>query len=274
MNISEPSPAPTPRPYPGFAQSLLVVFLFFLFANLMAIPAVVLSALKAHHWASWALFLGQLAGTALTLKVCLPLGHRTWSDVFPSRSVARGLWPLTFLVTVGLLLILSGLDTWLTHLIPPPAWLRKVFTDMGWPSIVLGAPLTEEPLFRGLILGGFALRYGARKAIFFSALLFACVHLNPWQFPTGLLMGAFLGWLMLRTGSLWPGVFAHFLNNLAASLSQAYRLPYLSDSQPQPLWMWGLGILLAGAGLAAISRMTSDSCPGEVPAEATGDAIA
>jgi membrane protease YdiL (CAAX protease family) len=262
MNPIEPSAT---KAYPGFAQALLVVFLFFLFTNLLAIPSVVLSILRHPHWAAWALFGGQLGGAALTLKVCLPLGGRTWADAFPSRLVARGVWPTAFVVSAGLILILNGLDAWVANVIPPPAWLHRVFTDMGWPSLVLGAPLTEEPLFRGLILGGFALRYGPRKGIIYTALFFALVHLNPWQFPTGLLMGAFLGWLTLRTGSLWPVVFAHFLNNLAASLCQRFTIPYLSDSRFQPLWMWALGFLLVGVGLAALIRSTSEALPIELP---------
>lgn len=261
MNAAEPATSPVPRPYPGFAQSLLVVFLFFLFANLMAIPSAVLSALKHPQWAAWALFLGQLSGTALTLKVCLPLGNRTWQDAFPSRPVALSVWPLTFLVATGLILIINGVDACLSHRIPPPAWFRQIFIGMGWPSLVLGAPLTEEPLFRGLILGGFLLRYGSRKAIFLSASLFALVHLNPWQFPTGLLMGAFLGWLTLRTGSLWPAVFTHFINNLTAALCQSLHLPYLSDTTFQPLWVWALGLLLTVTGLAALLRVTANDQP-------------
>lgn len=247
-----------PKPYPGFAQSLLVLLLFFVFANLLSIPAVVLMALKLHHWGHWALLLGQLAGTALALKACLGLGHKTWADVFPSRSVPLTVWPLTLLATAGLILIINGVDGWLSQLIPPPAWFRQMFIGMGWPGVVLGAPLTEEPLFRGLILGGFVLRYGTRKAIFYSALLFALVHMNPWQFPTGLLMGAFLGWLTLRTGSLWPAVFAHFLNNLGATLAHVFHIPYLADAQLQPIWMWGMGALLVGLGLVGLARMTQE----------------
>jgi membrane protease YdiL (CAAX protease family) len=258
MNPSEPSPAPAPKPYPGFAQSLLVVLLFFLFTSLLTIPSAVLSLLKQPGWAAWAMLLGQVGGTLLAVKVCLPLGKKTWKDAFPSASVPPGVWPLTLVAMAGLILVISGVDGWLNHLIPPPAWFRQAFTKMGWPSIVLGAPLSEEPLFRGLILGGFVLRYGARRAIAYSALLFALVHMNPWQLPTGLVLGAFLGWLTLRTGSLWPAVFAHFLNNLTVTLAQAYRIPYLADERFQPFWMWGLGFLLLGLGLAALMRLTSD----------------
>ncbi len=262
MHPDEAAPTPLEKPYPGFAQALLVVFLFFLFTTLLTLPAAILSHLKRPGWAAWLLFMGQLGGTYLTLVVCLPMGRKAWADAFPHNPVALAVWPCTLLATAGIMLIVNGVDGWLSHVIPPPAWFRQMFTAMGWPSVVLGAPLTEEALFRGLILGGFVLRYGTRRAIAYSALLFALIHLNPWQLPTGLLAGAFLAWLTLRTRSLWPAVFAHFLNNLGVTLAHAQHVPYLSDERFQPLWMWGLGFLLAGLGVVMLIRISQQRTPG------------
>lgn len=253
------TPAPLLKPYPGFAQALLVLLLFFLFGSLTSIPAAVLVALNLHRWASWATLLAQLSGTYLTLLVCRRLGRKGWSDFFPNGPVPGPVWPLIPLATTGLILVCNGMDAWVAHALPPPTWFERLFQDMGWPAVVVGAPLSEEPLFRGLILGGFLLRYGPRKAILYSALLFALIHMNPWQFPIGFLSGLFLGWLTMRTGSLWPAIFAHFLNNLSASFFRAFHIPYLSDTQFQPWWMWGLGFLLLGVGLAALKRGTKES---------------
>lgn len=250
---------PPPKPYPGFAQALLVLFLFLLFASLATIPSLVLVKLHFPRWGAWALFLGQLGACYLTLRACRSLGQRSWPDWFPHRKVPLAVWPLVAVATLGLILVTNGLEAGLSHLLPPPAWFERSFQDMGWPSLVLGAPLSEEPLFRGLILGGFILRYGAPKAIAYSALMFALVHLNPWQFPIGLLAGLLLGWLTVRTGSLWPAVFAHVLNNLSASLTHAFQVPYLADARTQPVWMWGLGFLLLGLGLAGLNRILSES---------------
>ena len=257
--------APTPKPYPGLAQSPLVVLLFFLFMTLFTLPAAILTTLKRPHWAAWLLLLGQLGGAFFTLTVCLSLGGGSWARILRHRPVRPAVWPLTLVVTAGLILILNGLDGWLTHLIPPPALFRQVFVDMGWPGVVLGAPLTEEPIFRGLILGGFALRYGARRGILYSALLFGLIHLNPWQLPTGILMGLFLGWLTLHTGSLWPAVVSHFLNNLSVTLAHANRVPYLADERFQPIWMWLLGLLLVGLGLAGLRRLIPNAPIGDDP---------
>ncbi|WP_243302674.1 CPBP family intramembrane glutamic endopeptidase [Geothrix oryzisoli] len=270
MNPSEPSPVPTPRPYPGFAQSLLVVFLWTLLTWLLTLPSLRLSDLNHPGWAAWTLLLGQLGGTLLVLKVCLPLGQKAWKDACPTASVPLGVWPVLLVTMAGLILVISGVDGWLAHLMPPSAWIRQTLTKVSWPSAVLGAPLAEESLFRGLILGGFVLRYGARRAIAYSTLLFAFVHLNPWQFPTVLALGMALGWLTLRTGSLWPAVFAHALNNLTVALAQAYRIPYLADDRFQPFWMWALGFLLLGLGLAALARVTSDL---PAPESAAGEAV-
>ena len=48
-------------------------------------------------------------------------------------------------------------------------------------AVVIVAPLTEELLFRGVILRGLLLHYSAPKAVIASSLMFGLVHLNPWQ---------------------------------------------------------------------------------------------
>lgn len=275
MNPSEPSQPvvpPEPKPFPGFAQSLWVLLVFFFFSLILLIPAFVLRHLAFPRWAAWILLLGQLGSLLLTLRVCGPKGRSPWSPAFPSRAVPWAVWPLTLATSAGLILVTNGLDGWVSHLFPPPAAFHQGLDSMGWPGLVLGAPLTEEPLLRGLILGGFTLRYGARKAILFSALLFAFMHLNIWQFPGAFLLGLFAGWLTLRTGSLWPAVLAHFLNNLTVTVARDLLIPYLGDARFQPLWMWGLGLLLLGSGLAALTaltRLTREATPAQAPQTAS-----
>ena len=80
------------------------------------------------------------------------------------------------------------------------------------------APLLEEFLCRGMMLRGMLTRMKPWKAIFWSAFLFAVMHLNPWQSIPAFLIGLFLGWVYWRTHSLWATIFLHCLNN---SLSTA-----------------------------------------------------
>jgi membrane protease YdiL (CAAX protease family) len=61
-------------------------------------------------------------------------------------------------------------------------------------------------------------------AAFMTAALFACVHLPDLGFlwyalPNLLLLGLVLAWLRLKSGSLWPAVLAHAVNNALAVVS-------------------------------------------------------
>ncbi|MCF0184073.1 MAG: CPBP family intramembrane metalloprotease, partial [Bacteroidaceae bacterium] len=48
--------------------------------------------------------------------------------------------------------------------------------------------------------------------------LFAGVHVNPVQVVFATFMGLLLGWIYLRTGSLWPCIALHIANNSTAVL--------------------------------------------------------
>ena len=95
----------------------------------------------------------------------------------------------------------------------PAAWALIVA------SAVLVAPLGEELLFRGLILGSLrTARLPDAAAVAASAGLFAVVHpLQDW--PPLFALACVLGWARVRTGSLLPCVVAHALFN-AAFLAQ------------------------------------------------------
>jgi membrane protease YdiL (CAAX protease family) len=160
--------------------------------------------------------------------------------------------------------------------LPPPDWVTEAFEPLYDPqnmwgallTLVIAAPLTEEPIFRGLILRGFLARYPTRKAVLVSALLFGAVHLNPWQFVGGTAFGVLAGWWLVRTGSLVPGLFGHALNNGLPSLAQAFGLEIRGYTgalsgpvQFQPLWFDAVGAVLLGTGLWLTRRALPDTFP-------------
>lgn len=79
-------------------------------------------------------------------------------------------------------------------------------------NITLIAPITEEIVFRGVIMH-LLRRFGDCFALLLSSLLFAAVHMNFLQMPNALIMGLVIGYFTLCTGSLWTGVCIHILNN-------------------------------------------------------------
>jgi membrane protease YdiL (CAAX protease family) len=81
--------------------------------------------------------------------------------------------------------------------------------------IVLLAPVAEELFFRGFLFAGLRTRWSFWPAAITSGLIFGLVHA-----PTGITtvvplatLGFALCWLYNRTGSLWPCVIAHMINN-------------------------------------------------------------
>lgn len=75
------------------------------------------------------------------------------------------------------------------------------------------APLVEELIFRGLLYGWLAGRWGAGIAFIGSSLAFAAAHVELAHVILVLPLGLVFGWLRWRTGSLWPSLVAHMANN-------------------------------------------------------------
>jgi len=72
--------------------------------------------------------------------------------------------------------------------------------------------LVEEFAFRGIILGAFK-KYGDGFAIFVSSAAFGLIHGNFQQIPFAFMMGLFLGFCTVRTGSIRIAMCVHFYNN-------------------------------------------------------------
>ena len=63
--------------------------------------------------------------------------------------------------------------------------------------------------------------YSPTKAIVFGALIFGIVHLQPLQVINAFFLGLALGWIYLRTQSLWVCIVAHVLYNAIALLGDS-----------------------------------------------------
>jgi len=76
--------------------------------------------------------------------------------------------------------------------------------------------LGEELFFRGAIQRIFHEWKGVKTAIWVTAFIFSAIHLQFYGFLPRLLLGAFFGYLLYWSGSLWLPILAHFANNLIA----------------------------------------------------------
>lgn len=84
--------------------------------------------------------------------------------------------------------------------------------------LVLFAPVLEELICRGLVLGTLRARYGVTLAWLVSALFFGVMHLQPVQVINAFVVGLILGYVYISTDSLWSVMILHAMNNAVAYL--------------------------------------------------------
>ncbi len=205
---------------PGLGQSWLLAALMFLGSIVVGfcLPRApqsltyFLSMLLPLAWCWW---MGQQAYVAGS-KAC-PVNDPHFGKIGAGRFMVLALLALLSLTVVA--------DP-TTSFIPMPDTIRamfeRVFMDSPLWDMVLStcilAPLLEEFLCRGMMLRGMLSHMSPRKAIIWSAVIFAVMHMNPWQSIPALLIGLLLGWVYWRTHCLWATIFLHCFNNSLSTL--------------------------------------------------------
>jgi membrane protease YdiL (CAAX protease family) len=250
--------------HPGFPDgSQAVVILLVLFGLELLLGAAFFDAgfkVKAGdpHYGSVILVLAN--GVVLSLLLHYKgLGYRelfhSGGSSIKSVMVIAGLPALV--AATGLFFLIWNVNALIGQLMPPSYREIRMFERMveagaiSFAALCLVAPFLEEMLFRGIFLRSFLRRYPEAYAVGLSALLFGAMHLNLYQFVTGLVMGVFLGWIYARTQSLWPCIAIHAWNNLLAfNFSTSETTSF--DRDP---WFFSSLIVLALSGLALASGL-------------------
>ncbi|GAA1988519.1 type II CAAX endopeptidase family protein [Isoptericola halotolerans] len=78
-------------------------------------------------------------------------------------------------------------------------------------------PIGEELFFRGVVTNAL-LRYGPVIGVVSSSVFFALVHGINMALPSALVVGIIAAEAMRRSGSIWPAVIVHAVNNLGLPL--------------------------------------------------------
>jgi len=148
-------------------------------------------------------------------------------------------------------------------MIGTPLWLALL-------AFVLAPAVCEELAFRGFVLSGFWRPGKHWKAIIYSALLFGITHAVVQQSLNAVLLGLLIGYIAVKTGSVWPGMTFHAVHN-ALKLTTVWlpeelieRWPQLGlllsrDTQPNYVFYWP-AVLLSGA-LALVLLLYFASLP-------------
>jgi membrane protease YdiL (CAAX protease family) len=89
--------------------------------------------------------------------------------------------------------------------------------------VVVGAPLVEEMLYRGLLQGAFVRRVNDIMAVVVVALWFALIHFRPVEYPGLFVVGLVLGTCALVTRRIGMGIVAHAAFNATGLIWVATR---------------------------------------------------
>ena len=129
--------------------------------------------------------------------------------------------------------------------------------------IAIAPAICEEMLFRGLIYNSMKARYRVPVAIGMVAVLFGIYHMSLVKFiPTGLL-GFVLCYVAYKTGSIYPSMMMHCINNAFSVVVSYYPeqiekiFPVLyqeSMSISDALLLGGMGVVCLGIGGVILRR--------------------
>lgn len=162
-------------------------------------------------------------GLAAVLLSVSPMGLEAAVQALALRRVRVSQVILAVVGTTVLSFVVSQLG-------PQAEGVRQITEAVHNPSVLIPtflvlavlAPLVEELVFRGLLYGWIAGRWGPLPAFIASSLVFAAAHAEPAHIVLVLPLGFWFGWLRWRTNSLVPTIVAHMINNGFAVLGAAW----------------------------------------------------
>ncbi len=126
--------------------------------------------------------------------------------------------------------------------------------------VAILAAVTEECFFRGTLQRILShCQTNPHTVIWTAAILFSAFHLQFYGFFPRMLLGAYFGYLLYWSRSIWLPIFAHFINNAIAvitlSNSSLQENPYLTGEIPtEELLSYSLFALLS-TGLFVVTNL-------------------
>lgn len=217
MEQSTPYPANSaPKPW----ESIGLVFVQMLTLLILAIAFGVLNGLLPVGANGLLIFtlLGEIF-LVVPLMVWVAIRGFSWKKTFRWQStswkmilLAAGLgvtvWPLASAVSLPFEWILSQIGPAPEFPAPENLFQAIIFGV----TVMLVAPVVEEPMFRGFVLRGWQ-SVGSWAAILVTGVLFGLLHGQLAQLPALTLVGILLGIIVLRSGSIIPGLILHGVFN-------------------------------------------------------------
>lgn len=199
-------------------QNRSIASAIWLYLVLLSIVVIPKGLAAEHNFA----FSDQLDVYKLMAIIVAAWAAICWRDVLPAiRKVANINWFVIALLMGTMTAVFASLygDVIAFFVDAHSAGYAKPMLDAGcgWLTIVgliaLYPAIFEELAFRGVIIPGLQRVLSNKEVIAVSGIMFMILHLNIINAPALLAAGLILGYMRIRSGSLWPGVLMHFTHN-------------------------------------------------------------
>jgi membrane protease YdiL (CAAX protease family) len=109
----------------------------------------------------------------------------------------------------------------------------------------------EEIFFRGLVFRGIARSFSPAWAIAGTTVLFSFAHGTVVQRVMMIFAGLYFGTVVWLSGSLWAGIMAHAVNNLAV-IAVTHFFGDQLDRLAAPAWLLALSLVVFVSALALL----------------------
>ncbi|MDR0641818.1 MAG: CPBP family intramembrane metalloprotease [Treponema sp.] len=219
----------------------------------------------------------DLVFLGIVLVMLWQSGREEMAGILKWRKVPAALFFSLLVMFFGLEIIRREAGNILVMLLPVPEGFfgasLRANAFQAFATLCFFPALNEELFFRGIILKRLGRNYPGRTALWVSSLLFALMHLNPWQGLLATVSGLFFGWIYMEFKTIWLCIFFHGYNNLLANFF-SFPLRYLPNRRTytvlavHPLWLDVCGALLFVLGFVLTWGISPGRRPGTLPRSA------
>ena len=184
------------------------------------------------------IFVGQ-GIIVLPVFTIIYLKNESFTQTFRLKPIPlNSVFPIVVL-SLGTIILSDEIDRLIGMVLPRPDYIEKLAELFRFDTplyalllifaTVLIAPFSEEILFRGFLQQFLENHWkDVTKAVLITSLFFAAIHMNPGWIIQIYLLGIILGYLAWKTGSVFPGLILHSLNNGMALIMQNVQVSWIN----------------------------------------------
>ena len=259
----------TPEKHSALWITILGIITAFATAAIVGVLLIHTFGLDTSKWI--ALIIGE---SMIILPALLFVRARDY-DFHKSFRLAKppnGTIILVILISFSLQPLMYELDTLFSQIIPLPPFLEEYLNNaieslrvdtvgsfllLTFGAVIIAAT-SEEILFRGFLQKSFESSVSKIRAVMLSSSVFSLMHFSP-QIVQIFLLGVLLGYIALRTDSLYPSIILHMINNAIAISAINLDITvsfYYSENHVSPLILV-LALIIFGVALRSFHTKTA-----------------